>query len=71
MNRAKWLQDKIEELSNKELFAELDEVDKIFLGGYRDELKLIKEQGLWQYGVMSSGEVGMASYTPFRIRKVE
>lgn len=48
MNRKEWLQGQIQELENKELFAELDETDKIFLDGYKVELKVIelKEQGV-------------------------
>ena len=46
MSRAEWLQGKIDDLVYKELFDELDEVDKIFRDSYKTELKLIKEQGL-------------------------
>ena len=49
MKRKEWLVDKITDLENKELFAELEEVDKIFLDGYKTELKVIelKERGEW------------------------
>ena len=45
-----WLQSKIADLINKELFDELDKTDKIFLDGYRTELKIIEleERGLWR-----------------------
>ena len=47
-DRKGWLQGKINDLTNKELFAELDETDKIFLDGYKTELRMIelKEQGV-------------------------
>lgn len=50
MSRKEWLQEQIQELENKELFAELDEVDKIFLDGYKTEFKIIelKERGEWR-----------------------
>ncbi len=50
MKRQEWLQGKIADLENKELFDELDEVDKIFLDGYKTELKIIdlKERGEWR-----------------------
>ena len=44
-DRNKWLQGKIKELENKEMFDELSWVDKIFLGGYREELKMIAKTG--------------------------
>jgi len=48
MNRKEWLQGKIDELENQELFADLGEVDKIFLDSYKAELNIIelKEQGV-------------------------
>ncbi len=48
-DRKEWLKGKIDDLLNKELFVELDETDKIFLDGYRTELKIIelKERGEW------------------------
>ncbi|KKN74980.1 hypothetical protein LCGC14_0384820 [marine sediment metagenome] len=47
-DRRNWLKGKISELENKELFVELDETDKIFLDGYKTELKMIEleERGL-------------------------
>lgn len=52
MDRKEWLLAQIDELTNKELFDELSEVDKIFLGGYKDELAMmeLKEQGLLEEG---------------------
>ena len=49
MNRKEWLMGKVADLENKELFAELDEVDKIFLDGYKTELGMLelKERGEW------------------------
>lgn len=50
MNRKEWLESKINDLIYKELFDELDEVDKIFLDGYKTELAVIglKEKGEWR-----------------------
>ena len=49
-DRKEWLRGKIADLVNKELFAELDETDKIFLDSYKTELRIIelKEQGKWR-----------------------
>ena len=48
-DRKEWLLGQIGDLENKELFTELDETDKIFLDGYRTELKIIelKEKREW------------------------
>ena len=48
-DRKEWLQWQIGGLENKELFAELEETDKIFLDGYKTELKIIelKEKREW------------------------
>jgi len=58
-NRKEWLQGEIGDLENKALFDELDEVDKIFLDGYKTELKIIelKERGEWREDKTTEGYV--------------
>ena len=49
-DRKEWLEQQIVELETREMFVDLGKIEKVFLGGYRDELKIIelKEKGLWR-----------------------